>query len=77
MTRFNLLPEIEQPKKSAKTTLFNIGTIALKAFGVPEEISFLGFSYNIVNKLKEELAKRDEALAQKALEEIKKELETA
>ena len=64
----------KQPKKTAKQTLFNIGVKTLKACKAPEQISFLGISYSITNKLREEVNKLSEETARAALEEIKKEI---
>ena len=65
---------ISEPKKSAKTILFNIGVKTLYACGAPKQISFLGFSYDIVNKLREEVNKLSEEKANEALEAIRREL---
>jgi hypothetical protein len=76
LTKFNFNIDFSiSNQKSAKIALFNIGAATLKACGVADEVSFLGFKYNIANKLREEISKLDEATAQRALEEIKKELE--
>jgi len=64
----------KEPKKTAKTCLFNVGKCALKACHPEETISFLGFSYNIVDKLREEIGKLDDETARKALQSIKDEL---
>ena len=68
--------KLEQPKKTAKQALFNIGVKTLRVCGAPQQISFLGFNYDIVNKLREEINKLDEATAQKALDEIRGELDS-
>jgi hypothetical protein len=65
----------KKQRKTSRETLFKIGCVALKACNVPEQINFLGFNYNIANKLKEEICKLDEKTALKAIEEIRKELE--
>lgn len=66
--------DIAQPKKTAKETLYTVGLTALRACGIKEQISFLGFTYNIPNKLREEIAKLDDETARKALQSIKDEL---
>lgn len=70
----NFYNEPKSPKATAKQQLFKIGVAALKACNVPAQISFLGFSYNVHNKLREEINRLTENQAQKALEEIKNEL---
>ena len=62
------------PQKTCKDVLFNVGCVALKACHPKETISFLGFEYNIVGKLREEIAKLDDETARKALQSIKDEL---
>jgi len=67
---------VNKPRKTAKETLINVGKIALDGMGAPEEISFLGFHYNIISKLCEEVAKRDEQTIRKTLKAITDELKT-
>ena len=67
---------LKQPKKTAKDTLLQCILDLQDIDVVPKQISFLGFSVNTIDRLRDGIGKLDDKTAEQAIKTLKNRLQT-